>query len=105
MNIRPTKLERDPIIYTDDLSLRLIMQLAQSSCGEVFVNPFDDDIIGFLYFDGHYLECLQNSLEKNDWFAVPTEDLEAITKLGRSILEYIEQHPSPDCEYFFLASN
>lgn len=107
MNIRPAKLEwqmSDPIIHSDDLPHCLIVKLAQNSCGEAYTNPCCHDM-GFLYLDSHYIDCLHETLEKNHWFDVPPEYREPIAKLGRSILEYIEEHPSPDGTYCFLASD
>lgn len=107
MNIRPAKLEwllSDPVIHSDDLPHCLILGLAANSCGEAYINPHDHNM-GFLFFDSHYIQCLRDAIKKNDWYGTPTEHQEQIAKLGKTIIEYIDQHPSLDGTYCFLASD
>ncbi len=107
MNIRLAKLEwqmSDPIIHSDELPHDLIACLSANSCGEAYIDPHDQEM-GFLFLDSHNIQCLRDAIKKDDWYGTPSKYQEQIAKLGKTIIEYIDQHPSSDGSYFFLVSD
>lgn len=106
MNLRTAKLEWGftPVLYEDNNDHCLIVKLAQNDCGEAYLNPCDHNM-GFLYIDDHNLGVLRETLKKDNWYDVPKELHDEVTKLAKTILEHIEKNPSPDNSYCFLASD